>query len=108
VIPRARLDVLKNTKFSFRCRESVPWWSCPQPGHYTERTMPASSFIVRYAKPYAPNTDESTKLAGFVNRELGYIYFLSMQVYFFIIVVFFYSGLLPTISSLNITTKLGV
>jgi len=32
-----------------------------------------------------------------------------MQVYyFFIVVVFLYSGLLPTMSSLNVTTKLGV
>ena len=27
-------------------------------------------------------TDENTQMAGFVNRELGYIYLLSMQVYF--------------------------
>lgn len=52
-------------------------------------------------KLYIPNTDESTKLAGFVSREL-------CRFIFFIIVVFFYSGLLPTMGSLNVTTMLGV
>jgi hypothetical protein len=111
VIPTVRLDVLKNTKFSCRCRESIPWTSCPQPGHYTDWTIPASSFIVRYTKLYRQNTDDSTKLAGPINRELGYIYLLSMQVYFIyflIVVVFFCCGLFPTMSSLKVTTKLGV
>jgi hypothetical protein len=73
VVLRASLNVLEEHKILLPLPRVDPLNVLPK-AWSLHWTIPASTFIVRYTQLYISNTDESTKLAGFVCRELGYIY----------------------------------